>query len=523
MEKKQGKILLDENGARSKFLEGAKAVYDGVATTYGPKGKNVLIEKSFGRPLLTRDGVTVAKDIYFSDRLKNMGAQIIIEAAETTNRIAGDGTSATSVFSYNLLEQSNKAIAGGMHPMEVKETITQDSYKVLERLEELSVPVKDEQLEEVATVSVGDSLIGKLIAEALLYVGKEGGILTEKSPLSEVEREYIDGYYIQSGFTALQGGKKELEDPWVIVSSKRITTVNAVNQLIMKTYASQGIKSDQDLQSRGKIPTFAFIGEFDEAAYIHIANLINTGRIDAIVIKTPPQFGGMSKELLEDMAIYAKCKPITESTRTDAVDASYIGTVDKIVANKSEATMFADNETEAILARTKMLKEYIDSETMDATAEKLHDRLSKLEGKICIFKIGAPTETEKEELEFRIEDAINSTRNAYIEGIVPGGGATLLELSKLDVSPIYYTALRNTFKRLLGNAGFETEVKLREALDYEKPGYGYNLRKSDELVDVMKEGIIDPLTVVREVIKNSTSAIGGAVTIGSTIIYEDKE
>jgi chaperonin GroEL len=170
-----------------------------------------------------------------------------------------------------------------------------------------------------------------------------------------------------------------------------------------------------------------------------------------------------------------------------------------------------------------MLREQIDSETMDATAEKLHDRLSKLEGKICIFKIGAPTETEKEELEFRIEDAINSTRNAYIEGIVPGGGATLLELSKLDVSPIYYTALRNTFKRLLENAGFETEVKLREALDCEKPGYGYNLRKSDELVDVMKEGVIDPVTVVREVIKNSTSAIGGAVTIGSTIIYEDKE
>lgn len=523
MEKKQGRILISAEETRKGLLKGAEAVYTAVSTTYGPKGSNVLSEKGFGRPILTRDGVTVSKDVYFSDRLTNMGAQIIIEAAEATNRIAGDGTSATSVLSYYLFDEGVKAINGGSHPMEVKDTIVKDSYKLLDKLDTLVQPVEDEQLEEVATVSVGDPLIGKLIAEALLYVGKDGGIITEKSPIAEIERDYIDGYYVQSGFTALQGGKKELEDPWVIVSSKRITSVNMVNQIIMKTYAAEGIRNEEDLQARGKIPTFAFIGEFDEAAYIHITTLINTGRIDGVIIKTPSQFGGMSKELLDDISIYAGCKPITESTRLDELSKEHVGTVDKIVSTKSESTIFSDNETEGITERVARLKEQIESETVDAVVEKLRDRLAKLEGKICIFKIGGSTETEKEELEFRIEDAINSTRNAYNEGIVAGGGVTLLELSKIEgISPIYQKALVRTFKRLLDNAGLETEVKAREALNA-KVGYGFNLRKSDELVDVVKDGVIDPVTVPREVIKNSTSAIGGAITVGASLIFEDKE
>lgn len=526
MEKKPGKILIKEEEARKGLLGGAEAVFEAVATTYGPKGRNVLTEKGFGRPILTRDGVTVAKDIFFTDRLKNMGAQIVIEASEATNRIAGDGTSATTVYSYNLIKNGTRAIETGTHPMEVKESITKDSFVILEKLSELAIPVKEEQLENVATVSVGDPLIGKLIADALIYVGKDGGILTEKAPIAEVQREYIDGYYIQSGFTALQGGKKEIEDPWVIVSSKQITSVNAVNQLITKAYNAHGITSNDDIngfvQKSGKLPTFAFIGEFDEAAYIHIVSLINTGKIDAVVIKTPPQFGGLSKSLLEDVAVYAGCTPITDGTSLDSINKEYFGKVDKLVTNKSETTLFADNETDAVLKRIESIKEQLDVEEVDAVAEKLKDRLSKLEGKICIFKIGGSTETEKEELEFRIEDAINSTRNAFNEGIVPGGGVTLLELSRLDISETTRKSLHDTFKQLLINAGFEAEVKLREALDASY-GLGFNLRESDKLVDVVASGVIDPVTVVREVIKNSTAAAGGELTVGSVIIFEDKE
>lgn len=520
MEKKQGKILIQEDEALNGLLAGAFAVKIPVSTSYGPKGKNILTEKGFGRPVLTRDGVTIAKDVYFSDRLKNMGAQIIIEAAEATNRLAGDGTSATAVLACDLFENGVKAINAGQHPMEVREMITKDSYVLLEALEKLAIPVKEEQLEEVATVSVGDPLVGKLIAEALIHVGKDGGILTEKAPIAEVEREYIDGYYLQSGFTALQGGKKEIEDPYVLVSSKRITSATAVNDLITQTLLSKGMTQEK-LQQSGKMPAFVFVGEFDETAYLTIVNHINSGRIDAIVIKTPPQFGGMSKNLLEDIAVYAGCVPITESTSRE-FNGSFVGHLDKVVTSKSESTLFADKETKAINDRIAVLKAQIEEEPADAVSEKLRDRLAKLEGKICIFKIGGATETEKEELEFRIEDAINSTRNAYNEGIVAGGGVTLLQLSKLDISDTYSKALQSTFKQLLINAGLEAEVKLREALEAPK-GMGYNLREGDKLVDVVKEGVIDPVTVPREVIKNATSAIGGALTIGAVLIFQDEE
>lgn len=528
-EKKEGRILLNEEETRAKLLEGAKATKDPVATSYGPKGKNFLLEKSFGRPILTRDGVTIARDVFFSDRAKNAGSQILLEAAETTNRIAGDGTSATTVLSYYLLKNGIKAINSGVHPMEVKDIITQDSYKMLDKLEELAIPVKDEQLKEVATVSSGDPLLGELIADAIHHVGRDGGILTEKSPINEVEREYIDGYYLQSGFTALQAGKKEIEEPSVVVTSKTLSSADQANQLIVTVMNVMGI-TKESMQQTGVRPRILFIGNIEEAAYMFIVNLINSGVIDAIILKTPPQYGNISKELLEDIAIYAGCEPITDTTNMreltqqvapDKHISPFIGTVKKVVANKSESTLFADNQTELVTERVNSLKEQIETEVVDGVSEKLKDRVAKLEGKIALFKIGGATDTEREEKEFRVEDAINSTRNAYNEGIVAGGGVTLLELSKLDVSDIYKKSLQSTFKQLLINANLPAEVKLDEAL--KSQGKGYNLRESDKLVDVVKAGVIDPVVVTREVIKNATSAIGGAITIGGSLIFEDKE
>lgn len=512
-EKKEGKILLLEDESRKKLLEGARAAYEATKVSYGPRGKNVLLEKGFGRPILTRDGVTIISDVFFDDRAKNMGAQILTEASQTTNRNAGDGTTATVVLSYHLLQNSIKAINAGVHPMVVRDTLQEDSHKILEKLEELAIPVKDEQLKEVATVSAGDPLIGELIADAILHVGRDGGILTEKAPLNEVEREYIDGYYLQSGFTALQAGKKELVDPLVIVSSKRISSAADAIELLTKTAQAKGIQP-------GQIPRLLFIGNIEDSAYNTIVENINRGTIDAVIIKTPPMYGELGKYLLDDIATYANCVSITENTNLKQFNANYIGTVDKVVANKSESTIFADNETSAVTARIAEIKEAIEQESVEAINEKLRDRVAKLEGKICLFKIGAPTDGAKEELEYRVEDAINSTRNAYSEGIVPGGGVTLLELSKLDISDIFKDALRQTFQQLLVNANLPAELKLDEALNA-KPGYGYNLRKDAELVDVIKDGVIDPVVVTREVIRNATSAIGGAVTVGASLIFVD--
>lgn len=525
-EPKEDKELLYEEALKSKILEGAKAAYDAAAISYGPKGRNVILEKSFGRPLYTRDGITIIRDTFFSDRGKQLGAAMIREASEASNNVAGDGSTAAGMLTYLLYENGVKSIAAGNHPMDVADTLVKDSQLLLEKLKDFVVPVKDSQLKDVATVSAGDPLIGELIADAVLYVGQDGGILTEKAPISEVEREYIDGYYLQSGFTALQGGKKELVDPFVIVSNKRLSSSADAIELL------NGVMKVGGLQ-QGQIPRVLFVGNFEDAAYLTIVNTINAGQIDAIVIKTPPMYGELGKYLLEDVAIYAGCQPITENTNikqfvTQITDkrgnanfsSSYIGKVNKVVANKSESTIFADNDTEIIQTRVAEIKDQIEMEEVPGVAEKLKDRVAKLEGKIAIFKIGAATDSEKERLEFQIEDSINSTRHAYAEGIVPGGGVTLLQLSKLDISDMYKNALRDMFKQLLVNANLPAELKLEQALNAPK-GQGFNLRKDDKLVDVIKEGIIDPYIVPREVIFHATSMASETIKLGLGVIFAD--
>lgn len=527
-ELKEGKILVPEAELRERLMEGAKAAYDAAAVSYGPKGMNVVLEKGFGRPIYTRDGVTILRDVFFSERVKNMGAQAIKDASEESNRIAGDGSTAVALLTYHLLANGVQAIAAGKHPMDVSDTINKDSRVLLEALKKEVIPVKDDKLHEVATVSAGDPLIGQLIAEAILYVGQDGGILTEKAPITEIQREYIDGYYLQSGFTALQAGKKELIDPYVIVSSKRLSSAADAIELLNKTVESKFVKP-------GQVPRVLFVGNIEDAAYTTIVNTINQGQIDAVVIKTPPMYGEIGKQLLDDIALYAGCELITENTSLKAFNSNYIGSVDKVIANKSESTLFASNQTEAVQTRIQELKDQIEAEEVPAFAEKLRDRLAKLEGKIAIFKIGAPQDSTKEELEFRIEDAINSTRHAHREGIVPGGGVTLLELSKLgdsmlprdiskdtSISDITRNALRSTFKQLLLNANLPAELKLAEALNARK-GIGYNLKNSGELVDVVKAGVVDPYVVVREIITHATGQAAETIKLGLGVVFENTE
>lgn len=510
---KDNRIIIEGKEATDKLLEGAKAIYGSVSTTFGPKGRNILLEKPFGRPVATRDGVTVSRDTYFSDRAKNMGAQYLNEASEQTNQAAGDGTSATVILGYHLYDNCLKEVAAGKHPMDISKQLYEDSYVLLNRLSELTKPVKKAQLKEVATVSAGDPLLGQLIAEAIERVGEDGGILTEKAPISGVEREYVDGYYLQNGFTALQAGKKELVDPFVIVSAKRMTSAADAFELLTKT------AQFNELQP-GDIPRILFIGNFEEACYQLIIDNINKGTIDAVVIKTPPQFGNMATHLLEDIALYANCRLLGEGDTVKSFTKSHIGRVKRVVSTHTESTIFADNSSEGVIDRIQEIKGRIKSETVDAIIEKLRDRVAKLEGKVALFKIGGAIESEKEEKEFRIEDAIQATRAAYKYGLVAGGGVTWLELSKCKVSNVYQKALQSVFQKLLLNANFPAEIKLAEALDAPM-GYGYDLRSDGKLLDVVKAGIIDPELVVEQVIKNATSAIATLITIDRLHIFED--
>jgi chaperonin GroEL len=519
------RIVLKGEAARSKILEGAQAIWETVGTTYGPKGQNVLAEKVYGRPLPTRDGVTVARETYFKDRPKNMGSQLVLEASETTNRIAGDGTSATAGLAYYLMKFGTQLINSGVNPMEVKQILIRDSEKLLERLDKLAKPVKKSQLREVATVSSGDPLLGELISEAVEYVGKDGGIMTEKSPVSDVEREYMDGYYLQQGFQALQTGRKEISDPFVLILEKRMTSGAEIAELLTKTLQTVDFKQETG------IPRFLIVGNIEEQAYFSLVNLINQGKVDCIIVKTPPQFGEMGREVLADIATYAGCKVIGDTTNIqqsfaqrlgDKMHSPYIGTINRVVSNHNETTLFADNSTEAIKDRVQEIKDRLEGEISDAIAEKLRQRISMLEGKIAIFRIGGATDSEKEEKEFRIEDSINATRAAQRHGVVPGGAVTLVELSKQDISDTYKKALQAVFKKLLRNANLPVDVKLKEVM--EAPyGQGFNLRESDELVDLVKAGILDPKLVISEIIKNATSVAHIALTTGVVLVFEDKQ
>lgn len=518
-EKDHRRIVLGDE-ATADLLEGARRIYESVGVTYGPRGLNAALEKPFGRAVHTRDGVTVARETYFKERGIQIGAADILEASETTNRIAGDGTSATVILGYHLVKQGVQAIAAGTHPMELRDILNSDSNKLLDKLDSLSKPVKKGQLKSVATVSSGDPLLGQLIAEAIEYVGPDGGIVAEKYHSQGVEREYVDGYYLDMGFDALQTGRKEINSPVVIVSIKRLSSLADAAELLTKAVTSLKL-TPQDLQ-QGNIPRFLLIGNIEDMAYNVIVDNINRGQIDAIIVKAPPSYGAMNKQLLEDIAIYAGCEPITDTTNLKMFNESYLGTVDRVVTSKTETTLFRSSTGETIEDRVSEIKDLLENEPVDQIAEKYQDRIAKLQGKIALFRIGAPTETAKEEIEFRVEDAIQATRAAANDGVVAGGGVTWLELSKLPVSDIYKNSLHAVFQKLLTNANLPSELKLDEALKA-PVGHGFNLRKGGELVNVIEEGVLDPTLVLRQVIINATSAAINILTNGVLVLFEDKK
>lgn len=512
---KDTRIVIEDDQARAELLAGAELMYRSVTKTFGPRGMNVMAEKPFGRALLTRDGVTVSRETYFKDRAKNIGAQMLNEASETTNRIAGDGTTATVALAYHLLKYGNQAIAAGKHPMEVKDMLLNDSYVLLDALEKIKKPIKKSQLKDVASVSSGDVNLGQMIAEAIQYVGPNGGILTEKAPIWDIQREYINGYYLQNGFEAIQQGKIEINDPFVVVCSKKISSISDV-ATILNTAAK--LKNHDGSTGLFKM---IFIGNIEGVAYNHIIELINKPIIEAIVIKTPPQFGDMGTQVLDDIATYAGCEAIKDSVDLRGLLPAHIGKLDRAVGRRDNASLFADNSTELVQTRVQEIKDQLAVETVDQIAERFRDRIAKLEGKIALFKIGGATETTKEEKEFRIDDAIHATRSAYEHGVVVGGGITLLQLSKCNISEVYRKSLESVFKQLLDNANLPSELKLNEAL-HAPEGYGFDLRKKGELVDLVKEGILDPAQVVEQIIKNSTQAAADALTIGTLLVFQDK-
>lgn len=523
-DKRDGKLFLFGKEAREEIRKGSQVVYDAVSVTYGPKGQNVGLEKTYGRPMVTRDGVTVARESYLEDRAPNMGAQMVIEASQTTNHKAGDGTTATVALTHNLIDLGLNKIGSGANPMEVKQEILEDSYKILDNLKTMTSDVKKGQLVQVASVSSGDENLGRLIAEAVEKVGSDGGLITEKAPIADVDRTYIEGYFLQSGFQAINAGKKELENPYVVVTNKiissRIDAIELLQKVGKKAHNDQGLPMEQPLTDPLRI---AFFGEIEGEAYNIILANINQGAFDGTITKTPPM-GEMGIQYLEDIALYTGGKAINKGESMTNVNDTYIGQAEKVSCTNVDTTIFAETgSTEELEAHKATLRDRIKKEEIDAIAEKLKDRLAKLENKIAVFRIGGATDTEREEKEFRIEDSIQASRAAAQHGVVTGGGITLLKLSQTEgIGELFKSALQNVFKKLMENAALPPDVKLAEALAA-PAGHGFNLREGGEVVDLVKAGVLDPALVVEQVVTNAASTAANAVSLGALITFVNKE
>lgn len=501
------------------LLDGARTIYEAVATTYGPKGLNVYIEKPYGRPVLTRDGVSVAREVYSKHRSKNMAMQLVLEASQTTNRHAGDGTSVTVGLTYHLMSRAFKLIAAGVNPMEIRDKLNNDAQLLLKELEQHTKKVTDGQLKQVATVSCGDPLLGQMIAEAVDHVGLDGGIIAEKAFIDGVEREYQEGYYLQEGFNGLAEGKRELVNAVVVVTGKRIASNADFVELMNKI----ALLANVDMQ-KGERLKVAVIGEVEGDARNSFITNINQGNLDGVLVKAPST-GDMATQYLEDIALYCGAKMLTAGESIKNMDARYLGHAERVICTPYTTSIFGGTgSSEDIDARVADIRERLEVEESENLQEKFRDRIAKLQGKIAVFRIGGVTETAKEELEYRIEDALQATKASLDKGVVPGGASTLLRLSETaGLSDITKAALCDVFKRLMQNANLPAEVKMDQVLRSKAP-MGINLRgDTDKPVDLIKAGVLDPALVLQEVIKNATSAAGNAATIGLMITFEDAE
>lgn len=508
--------------------------YKVVSTTYGPSGRNVLQGMVYGDPVLTRDGVTVAKRVVLKDRAEDDAWKVARQAAEKTNKTAGDGTTATIVLGYNLLKVSHQRVVAGENPMKLKAQMVADSRKVIDYIKSKSVKA-EKYLLEVATVSSGDKNIGSLVSDTLKDIGVDGGITIREQSYPTIDVEKINGYYFAKGFFALNQ-QVEWEKPNILVSQKPLATATDVLPIIRYVNSSDN-------------PKLILIGEVrGDALQLLLANsatmMDQEGRpipFECVVIP-PPAYGDEAKLYMEDVAIYTGAKVFSDANKEFTKD--FLGSAERVQANQDRAIVFkGKGDAEAISSRAAAIKTNIDKETNAHAKNALEERYSKLVGKIAIINVGASTQTEMEELRFRVEDAIEATKSAMADGVVPGGGTVLVHAAqrkadlgksgKFDaggsrifepgtvISDLFSTALNETFKKLFDNAGESSDYRLKQ-VQASSFGMGFNLRDmTEEPIDLTKAGIWDATRAVIQTVENAVSAAGALLTVGALVTPQD--
>ena len=531
------KQVIHGEDSRAAILRGINQLADAVKITLGPKGRNVVIDKKFGSPTITKDGVTVAKEIELKDSLENMGAQMVREVASKTSDVAGDGTTTATVLAQAIFREGVKTVAAGANPMALKRGIDKSVERATEEIKRLSKPVKGDAIAQVGTVSAnGDTTIGNIIAEAMNKVGKDGVITVEESRTMETSLEVVEGMQFDRGYlspyfvTDPERMEAVLENPLILIHEKKISSMKDLLPLL------------EQVAKLGK-PMLIIAEDVEgEALATLVVNKLR-GTLNIAAVKAPG-FGDRRKAMLEDIAILTGGKVISEDLgiKLENVKLEDLGKAKKITIDKDNTTIVEGAGKQSdIEGRVKTLRAQIEETTSDYDREKLQERLAKLVGGVAVIKVGAATETEMKEKKARVEDAMHATRAAVEEGIVPGGGVTLVRaakaLEKFNVNPdgqgdadeqigvnIVRRALEEPLRQIVQNAGKEGAVVVERVRSEKNESFGFNAQ-TEEYEDLVKAGVIDPAKVTRTALQNAASIAGLMLTteaMVSELPEEDK-
>jgi chaperonin GroEL len=522
------KEIIYHESARNLILAGVNALADAVKVTLGPKGRNVVIERSFGAPTITKDGVTVAKEIELENRFENMGAQMVREVASKTSDIAGDGTTTATVLAQAIYREGAKLVAAGHNPMEIKRGIDKAVEAVVAHLKASAKPTQDpKEIAQVGTISAnGDVTIGKLLADAMEKVGKEGVITVEEAKSAETVLEVVEGMQFDRGYlspyfvTDPEGMKCNMEDAYVLIAEKKISNMKDLLPVLEAIAKAQKqlliISEDVD----------------GEALATLVVNKLR-GTLHCAAVKAPG-YGDRRKEMLKDIAVLTSASVIAEELglKLENVTLADLGRVKSVIIDKDTCTLVGgEGDKEKIKARIAEIRGQIESTTSDYDRDKLQERLAKLAGGVAVVKVGAATETEMKEKKARVEDALHATRAAVEEGIVPGGGVALIRaqtaLEKLDLKDeqrfgvnIIRRAIEEPLRQIAANAGEEGSIvvqKVREGKD----SFGYNAA-TNVYGDMIAMGVIDPAKVVRSALQNAASVASLMLTTEAIIAERPK-
>ena len=505
------KQIVYSEASRQAILRGVNQLADAVKVTLGPKGRNVVLEKKFGGPTITKDGVTVAKEIELKDPLENMGAQMVREVASKTSDVAGDGTTTATILAQSIYREGVKSVAAGANPMAVKRGIEKAVAVVTEEVKKLSKPVSGDMIAQVGTISANsDATIGNIIAEAMKKVGKDGVITVEESKTMVTELDTVDGMQFDRGYlspyfvTDPDRMEAVIEDPYILIHEKKISNMKDLLPLL------------EQIARAGK-PLLIIAEEVEgEALATLVVNKLR-GTLNACAVKAPG-FGDRRKAMLEDIAILTGGKAITEDigVKLESVRLEDLGRAKRVTVDKDNTTIVDGNGSQkSIEGRIKQLRTQIDETTSDYDREKLQERLAKLAGGVAVIKVGAATETEMKEKKARVEDALHATRAAVEEGIVPGGGVALLRASKALATlkmdgdeqigiNIVRRACEEPLRQIVSNSGTEGAIVVAKIRENDNPNFGFNAQ-TDTYEDLVASGVIDPTKVTRSALQNAAS------------------